>query len=342
MSVQPPSTERGRPWRAAVFWLDRVGPLLALLAVYGMFALVEPSIAQVSAIGNVVRQSLIVATAAVGMTLVIIAAGIDLSVGSIIALSSVVIARLLSLPVGGGTAAEAMPLFWPVLAALGGVLMAGLCGWLNGMLITSLRVAPFIVTLGTMLLLRGLALGLAGSRPVNPPVTWLSALASSPPRGWGWLMLPPGAWMMLLLTAAAAVLLRHTRLGRHVVAVGSNEATARLCGVAVKRVKLFVYATSGAAAGLGGLMLLSRQGQGDPTAAEGYELDVIAAVVIGGGSLSGGEGSAIGTLVGALIMTVIRVGCALMGLESFVQRMVTGAVIVIAVAIDRLRHRRTT
>jgi ribose/xylose/arabinose/galactoside ABC-type transport system permease subunit len=135
-------------------------------------------------------------------------------------------------------------------------------------------------------------------------------------------------------------LLRYARLGRHIFAVGSNELTARLCGVAVERVKLIVYTISAAFAGLAGLMQFSRLTVGDPTVAVGTELDVIAAVVIGGGSLSGGEGSILGSLVGALIMTVIRSGCSQLGLPNWVQEIVTGAIIVLAVALDRLRHRR--
>ena len=145
---------------------------------------------------------------------------------------------------------------------------------------------------------------------------------------------------MLVLTVLTMALLCYARIGRHIFAVGSNVHAARLCGVAVERIQLFVYTASGVAGGLGGLMLLSRQSQGDPTAAEGYELDVIAAVVIGGGSLSGGEGSVLGSLVGALIMTVIDMGCMLEGWQNYVQKIVTGAIIVIAIALDRLRHGR--
>ncbi|MCD6304217.1 MAG: ABC transporter permease, partial [Planctomycetes bacterium] len=158
--------------------------------------------------------------------------------------------------------------------------------------------------------------------------------------GQRWQLLPPGGWVMILLAVAFWALLRYTRLGRHTYAIGSNEQTARLCGVAVERVKLWVYGLSGACAGLSGVMLLSRQRQGDPTGAMGYELDVIAAVVIGGGSLAGGEGSIFGSIVGALIMTVIRTGCNLQGLQPWITQVVTGAIIVVAVALDRLRHRR--
>jgi len=150
-----------------------------------------------------------------------------------------------------------------------------------------------------------------------------------------------GFWILIFLAFATAAFLRYTRLGRHIFAIGSNEQTARLCGVAVERVKLIVFMLGGLCAGLAGLMQFSRLTVGDPTVAVGLELDVIAAVVIGGGSLSGGEGSVLGTLVGALIMTVIASGCTQMGMPNWVQEIITGGIIVVAVALDRLRHRRS-
>lgn len=274
------------------------------------------------------RQTAVVGTAALGMTMVIIAGGIDLSVGSIIALSTVIVASLLALGLN------------PLLAALGGVLSGMACGAVNGLIITRLRVVPFIVTLGTLLGVRGIAKGLAHEQKVDAPVTWLNELlaALSPERRW--LMVPAGVWVMLVLAVAVGIVLHRTRFGRHVFAIGSNEQTSRLSGIDVPRVKLLVYSASAGFAGLAGLMQFSRLTVGDPTAAIGLELDTIAAVVIGGGSLSGGEGSVFGALVGALIMTVIRSGCSQMGFPNWVQEIVTGSIIVIAVALDRLRHRR--
>jgi ribose transport system permease protein len=230
--------------------------------------------------------------------------------------------------------------FNPVLAALGGVLAGLFWGMVNGMIITRLKLVPFIVTLGTLLIVRGFAKGLAESMPINVDQTWLSDLLAALPSDQKWQLIPPGGWVMLLLALSIGGLLRYTRLGRHIVAVGSNEETARLCGVAIEKVKIFVYGTAGAFSGLAGLMMMSYQEQGDPTGAIGLELDVIAAVVIGGGSLSGGEGSVFGSLVGALIMTVIRTGCQLNGWPAWVTQVVTGTVIVVAVAIDRIRHRK--
>jgi ribose transport system permease protein len=168
---------------------------------------------------------------------------------------------------------------------------------------------------------------------------WLNDLLATLPAEWSWLLFPPGVWAMFFLAFLVAILLHYTRLGRHIVAIGSNEQTARLCGIPVAKTKILVYALATAFTGLAGLMQFSRLTVGDPTVAAGLELDVIAAVVIGGGSLSGGEGSVLGTLVGALVMTTIGSGCSQMGWSNYIQEIVTGSIIVSAVALDRLRHR---
>ena len=309
-------------------WLNRFGPLLALLLVYGFFALLNSRIATFAALETIIQQSVIVGVAALGMTMVIISAGIDLSAGSIIAMSSVVVALLI----------QSLGLS-PLLAVLGCLFVATTLGLINGTLITRLRLVPFIATLGMLLAVRGFAKGLARGMPVNVEPTWLNELLATLPPDQKWLLIPPGGWLMLFLAAVIAGFLKYTPLGRHIYAVGSNEQTARLCGVAVERVKLFVYAAAGTFYGLAGIMLTSYQEQGDPTGAVGMELDIIAAVVIGGGSLSGGEGSILGSLVGAIIMTVIRTGSQLNGWPTWVTQVVTGVVIIIAVAVDRLRHR---
>lgn len=310
--------------------LNKLGPVLALLLVYIFFAALNSKITTFAAIEAMILQTVIVAVSAIGMTLVIILGGIDLSVGSIIAFGSVVVALCME-----------FFHFSPLLAALCGVLAGLACGLFNGMLITRLKLVPFIVTLGSLLIVRGLAKGISGSIPINAGQTWLSELLATLPDEQRWQLIPPGAWLMIILALLISAMLRYTPLGRHIFAIGSNEQTARLCGVAVERVKIIVYSIAGAFAGLSGLMLLSYQEQGDPTGAVGMELDVIAAVVIGGGSLSGGEGSIIGSLIGAMLMTVIRTGCQLNGWPPWVTQIVTGTVIVIAVAVDRLRHRQT-
>jgi ribose transport system permease protein len=277
---------------------------------------------------TIFRQTTIVATAALGATIVIVSGGIDLSVGAIIALATVVIAAFLR--------AGAPPLA----AALAGILAGVGCGLVNGFLITRLEVVPFIVTLGTMLVVRGVAKGLAHEQKIDAPQSWLNDLLARLPVERAWMVLPPGVWLLFLLAVAVGALLLTTRLGRHIFAVGSNEQAARLCGISVGRVKLAVYLLGGLFAGIAGLMQFSRLTVGDPTGASGLELNVIAAVVIGGGSLSGGEGSVLGCLIGALIMQVLQSGCSQMGWPNWVQEIVTGAIIVLAVALDRFRHRR--
>jgi ribose/xylose/arabinose/galactoside ABC-type transport system permease subunit len=262
------------------------------------------------------------------MTLVIVSGGIDLSVGSAIALSTVVIALLLE----RGTP--------PLLAACGGVVTGGLCGLLIGLFVTRLRLTPFIVTLGMWGALRGVAKGMANEQMIVAPATWLNNLLNTLSEGQRWMLVPPGVWLMILLAVLVSAVLRYTVFGRHVFAVGSNALTARLCGVRVERTTLLVYVFGSALAGLAGVLQFSYLTVGDPTTAAGMELDVIAAVIIGGASLAGGEGTILGSIVGALIMTVVGNGCTKMDFPNWVQEIVTGVIIIIAVALDRLRHRR--
>jgi ribose transport system permease protein len=277
------------------------------------------------------NQTVAVGIAAMGMTLIIISGGIDLSVGSVIALTSVMTAWCLR---------EGWS---PVPAVLAGVALGALCGLFNATMITRLRVVPFIATLGMWGIARGLAKGLAAEQKIDAPYYWLGTHVVTrepmPPLP-GWMVLSPGAWTMILLAVLVWALLRYTALGRYIFAIGSNEATARLCGIRVERVKLYLYSIAGLCTGLAGVMQFCRLTVGDPTTAMGAELDVIAAVVIGGGSLSGGEGSVFGSLIGALIMAFLRVGCDHVGVPTWVQEMIIGAVIVLAVALDQWRHRR--
>ena len=306
-----------------------LGLLIAWIAIYVAFgvALSEENFLSFRQLELIARQSTIVGLAAVGMTFVIITAGIDLSVGSMVAFVSVVAAYLLK---GGAD---------PILAITLGVVAGGLCGLLNGSLITGLKVTPFIITLGTLLAIRGAAKGFADEQKIDAPVQWIRYMLASPAtrEAHG---VPSGIWGVILLAIAAAVILKYTRFGRHVVAVGSNEHAARLCGVPVERVKIAVYSIAGLCAGLAGIALLARLSIGDPTAVIGLELRVIAAVVIGGASLAGGTGSIGGTLAGVMIMETIRSGSVQLGWPNWVQEIVTGAIIVAAVAIDRIRHRR--
>ena len=306
---------------------ETAGPLFGLLFVSIIFgALIGPRFFSGANLELIARQTAIVCTAALGMTMVIVSAGIDLSVGSVVALTTVVIAVLLRADVG------------PAGAALGGIAAAAICGLANGVLITGLRVIPFIVTLGMMILVRGAAKGLADERRLEAPSTWLNDLLRTldPDSA---LVVPPGIWLLAALALAVAGTLNYTRFGRHLFTIGSNERTARLCGIAVERTKIGVYTVAGALAGVAGLLLFSRLSVGDPTVAFGLELDVIAAVIIGGGSLAGGRGSVTGTILGACTMAVIAIGCSQHGLANWIQEIVTGAIIVLAVALDRWRSR---
>jgi ribose/xylose/arabinose/galactoside ABC-type transport system permease subunit len=219
-------------------------------------------------------------------------------------------------------------------------MLGGLCGVVIGGLVTGLRLSPFIVTLGMWGGLRGAAKGLANETIVVAPVTWLNDLLTALPPDQAWALVPAGVWLTIALAAVVAVLLRSTILGRHIVAIGSNEQTARLCGVEVTQTKLAVYTLASGLAAVAGVLQYAYLTVGDPTTASGMELDIIAAVVIGGGSLAGGQGSVFGTLVGAVIMTVVANGCTKLDLPNWVQEIVTGLIIVSAVALDRFRQPR--
>ncbi|MEP6621405.1 MAG: ABC transporter permease [bacterium] len=308
-------------------WLTRAGPAIGLVAVVLAFALLSDTPLRYLSVFNlriVLSQTVIVALGAIGMTMIVISGGIDLSVGATIALTGVITA----LGIGAG-----MP---PALAVLGAVLAGGLVGVINGAVITTLRVVPFIVTLGMLGIARGVAKWLAHEATVNVPATWVNNLLITFPNP-PWLVLPIGVWATLALAVAAAFVLARTVFGRHIFALGSNEAAARACGIKTTRLKIATYASAGCLFGLTGVMQMSRLRQGDPTVANGAELDIIAAVVIGGGSLSGGEGSVAGSLIGALIMAFLRNGCQQMGWPNYIQEIIIGVIIVLAVALDRAR-----
>src|SRR6266446_9544975 len=310
--------------------LNRLGPLLGLVLVIAVFAILIGNPERYLSLKNlrtVLAQTVIVGIGAIGMTMIIISGGIDLSVGSAIALTGVIAA----LGINAG---------WSTGVALGaGIIVGGAVGWVNGLAITRLRVVPFIATLGMLGVARGVAKGIAGSQTVNMPDTWANDLLLTIPKP-QWLLVAPGVWIAILLAVIAAVVLRRTVFGRRVFALGSNEAAARACGIATNRLKLYIYALAGLLFGLAGVMQMSRLRLGDPTVSAGLELDVIASVVIGGGSLNGGEGSILGSMIGALIMAFLRNGCQLMGWPNYIQEIIIGVIIVVAVAIDRVRAAR--
>lgn len=279
---------------------------------------------------NIANQISVIAIVAIGMTFVIITAGIDLSVGSLIALSAVT-STLLIRDVAGGLQAGPIGM---IASCLGGVFLTSLVGAFSGLMVTRLQIPPFIVTLGMMLVAGGSAYWLSSGESISQvpeAFIWLG-------RGTSWFRIPNAAILMLLLYMAAHVITTRTPLGRYLYAVGGNSEAARLSGVPIRRVLLFAYVTSGALAGLGGVVMASQLKSGSPNYGQMYELYVIAAVVVGGTSLAGGQGKVFGTLIGAFIIAVIQNGMNLTGIESYTQRIVLGGVILLAVCIDKMKR----
>lgn len=314
--------------------LSTLGPLLALTVLFIGFRLANgESFWSELNLRMLLTQTAIVAIGACGATLVIVAGGIDLSIGSVLALAGVVGALLLHAG------------YDPLLAATACIALGALCGLLNGGVVAFGKLPAFVVTLGMLSIARGTAKVLADDQSVNyANAGWIEhlmqplPLASDP----GWvhaLVVAPGVWLAGILTLVTWLLMSRTVFGRQVYAIGSNEAAARLCGVPVRRTKILVYVLGGATIGLAGLLEMAKLHQGDPTTAGGRELDVIAAVVIGGASLTGGYGTVIGSLIGALTMGVLHSGSQQLGWGNSRQEVIIGVVIVIAAMVDRLRHR---
>lgn len=355
-----------------------LGPAFGLLGAWVLFALLAG--AHFVAWENqrlMLLQTAVIGTAAVGATWIIALGGLDLSVGSTIALGTVagalalrgepsfVGAALAAIVTGASCGALIGALVIGELARavalVGGLALAWTIGARHGMaagivagaafaLVVGIGVArfvprvplsPFIVTLGAWGALRGVAKGLGDNQPVYPSsMGWIRELMQPSDSG-VFAFLPLSVWIWLAVALAGALVLRCTSLGTNLLAIGSNESAARLSGVHVERTKLVVYSLGIACAGVAALLQLSYLSMGDPTTAQGAELKVIAAVVIGGASLSGGSGSILGTMLGALLMTVVDNGCTKVGLDNWVQECVTGGIIVAAVVIDRLRRGAT-
>ena len=316
--------------------LSDLGPVFALLLVFGFFAAADywqggNTFATTRNLRTILVQASPMAVAALGMTVVIIAGGIDLSAGTSLALCATVLALALKHGAPSG------------LALLACIATGCMCGLINGALISALRVVPFIVSLGTMTVFLGLAKRLADETTVRPSPAqipgWLPAMVKPTPDP-DWLIVASGVWIMLLLAAGLAVVLRYTVFGRHVFALGSNEATARLCGINVPGTKLALYSLAGLFVGIAGIYQFARLSSGNPTSGIGLELKMIAAVVIGGGSLSGGRGTVLGTLTGALLTQVIASGCTQLGLTNPWQDIILGVIIIAAVTLDQLRQRQ--
>ncbi len=377
-----------RLWRALSSIIGAVIGLVLVLAIFGFWR--PDKFLSTQNFNNVLLYNYHYIVAAIGATFVIITSGIDLSVGSNIALASVACAMAAKgfttprldlsqlFTIAGGTAmvvglcaaghllqrgmekwrvfgistgaaagaAIVVAMLWAVLAGhdilpmpswlaiLVGIGVGGTVGLINGALITSLSLPPFIVTLGTLEGVRGLVIYMTGASPVsNLPPGLLHNLHWS-----RWMGLPPNVWIALLVVIVAAPILHYTVLGRYTYAIGSNERTARLCGVRVERWKTTCYVIAGLTAGLAGVMMTSQFDSGQPTEFLGSELTIIAAVVIGGTSLFGGEGTVIGSVIGVLMLASLRSGCNIAGINSDLQRVFIGGMIVLAAALDRFRH----
>ncbi len=299
-------------------WLARGGLVVALVLITVILGIAKPGFLSLDNLVMIGRQIAINGILAVGVTYVLLTGGVDLSLGSVVALAGVVAASF------------AHPGEHVVLVPIAmGILVGAGCGAVNGTIVTRGRVPSFIVTLGMMTVARGLALVLSGGRPVSNLSREFAALGGSSVAG-----IPVPALILGVLALASAGLLHHTRLGRHVYAVGGNEKAARAAGIRVDGVKVFAYTLCGALAGLAGVVLASRITTGQPNAGLAYELDAIAAVVIGGTSLSGGVGSISGTVLGAILMGVISSGLDQLNVSSYYQQMVKGLIIVGAVWWD--------
>jgi ribose/xylose/arabinose/galactoside ABC-type transport system permease subunit len=328
------NSHRTNVWTALA---GQLGPLLALMLVFFLFALLDAAMQgggrflSLRNLQTMLIASAPVVVAALGMTVIIIAGGIDLSAGTAVALSATVMAWVLK---QGG----------PIELALGCSVLTGcVAGSVNGAMISALRVAPFIVTLGTMTAFLGIAKLVADETTVRPPLAsvpeWLSGLAKPSPEP-AWLMVAPGVWLMFAMAAGLSLVLRYTVFGRYVFALGSNEQTARLCGLNVPVLKLAVYTLGGLFVGLAGVYQFAKLNVGNPTSGIGLELRVIAAVVIGGASLSGGRGTVLGTLAGALLMQTIASGCTQLGVSNPAQDIILGIMIMAAVTVDSIRQQR--
>lgn len=305
--------------------IQKLLPFLTLALLFIALSIASPAFLTATNLSSVVRQTAVINVMALGMTLVIISGGVDLSVGSVLAF-------------GGLTGTMAMERGLPIpLAITIGVLGGLFWGVINGVLITRLKISPFIVTLGTLGIVRGVTLIMSNGLPVHQIPPAFSYLGEGNLIG-----VPFVLWILVLCAIAVHIILEHTRLGRYTFAIGSNTEAAFYTGINVTFFTAVVYAINGALTGLAGMIEASRLMTGQPTAGQGYELQAIAAVVIGGGSLRGGEGSVVGTLIGAFIMGLLANGSDLLGISPYLQQAIIGATIIVAVALDELRKRRIT
>jgi ribose transport system permease protein len=311
-------------------YLKRFQSVLALALMVLALALMSDKFLTVDNSLNVLRQICVNLCLSIGMTMIILSGGIDLSVGSILALSGAVAAGLLK----NGIAIPSTDVFIEVTvsgAMLVGVLVGTVLGWFNGYAITRFKLPPFVATLGMLSIARGLTMLWTGGFPITRLGDAFDFLGSG--HGLG---LPMPVWISGALVAVFILLMKRTRFGRHVYAVGGSEKAARLSGLNVRRIKLLVYTIGGALSGVAGLLVTARLDSATPNAGLSYELDSIAAVVIGGTSLSGGRGTIMGTVLGCLIIGVLNNGLVLLEVSPFWQQVIKGLVILVAVAVDKV------
>jgi ribose transport system permease protein len=336
----------------AIKWIGRLsanfGPLLALLLILIFFSVADyfygsGSFLSLNNCKRLSHSASLIAIPALGMTMIIIAGGIDLSAGTALTLCATVLAVMLknqspAINEDGFALAIGLALLATIGTGLG-------CGLLNGLLISATQVVPFIVTLGSMSIFLGIGQILSGSSTVTPSVDhlpiWIQNLSFTGPHADQYLIIPfvpTTAIMAVVLGVVAAIFLKFTIFGRNLFALGSNRATARLCGVPIALTTVLVYTLAGLFFAIGGLLYFSQVKLSNPTSGIGKELEIIAAVVLGGGSLSGGRGSILGTLVGAIIIVVIRNGCVMLGIPPTYTHIIIGVIIIVAVVVDQLRN----
>ncbi|WFE75623.1 ABC transporter permease [Roseinatronobacter sp. S2] len=340
-------SDASKPWLDAGDWkliiardrMHRASALLTLVLLVVGFSMASASFFSVNNGLTILLQTSVIGLLGIGLTLVIITGGIDLSVGSVLALSGVISGLAVKFGV-------------PVVPAMcAGVMTGAACGAFNGFVITKMRIPPFVATLGMMLIARGAALQLTGAAPVSRLGEAFGRLGNGAlfrviemqPNGFPRVVfpgIPYPAILLLVVAIVAAYVLRRRQIGRHIYATGSNEEAARLSGVNVDWTKMYAYTMSGALAGLAGNVLMSRLVTAQPSEGVMYELDAIAAAVIGGASLSGGVGTIAGTMIGAFIIGILRNGLNMSGVSAFIQQIVIGFVVIGAVWIDQVRNRR--
>ncbi len=320
-----------REWFKIVF--QKYAIVLILLAMILLVSILSPAFLQVRNLLNVVRQISVIGLLGMGVTLAIIALGIDLSSGSVLALAAVVAASLAQRP----DWAEAkfpglvLPLIVPILA---GLIIGLICGWINGFLIAQFKIPPFIATLGMMTVARGFALLYSDGRPISSLTDSYNFIGQGEVFGF-----PIPILILLFMALVTHVILNYTRFGRYVYAIGGNEQAARVSGINIDKVKIGIYTYAGLLSGLAGIVLSSRISSGQPGLGQGYELDAIASAVIGGTSFAGGVGTVWGTMVGALIIGVLNNGLDLLNVSAYWQQIVKGAIIVVAIIIDERKNR---